>query len=205
MYPASDQHMRTLRTELPKDLQHGFQAHFSSWSHSASHYLLLFQEVRFSWFKNTTLASSTIRSPHACSIIKQSSQTLSKRFTSLFSWPENYALLIRVGEVIGTFYFSNISDWQRKCTGTQLAVPQSLKSRQSIACGASSTQMNLFGRLFRVFRSYANSIGEHILPFLIDLARLRCQRDSPAGAWNRFEVLGNDITKHDEFFGRYLS
>lgn len=32
--------------------------------------------------------------------------------------------------------------------------------QQSVACGAAGVQMNLFGRIFRVFRSYANSIGK---------------------------------------------
>lgn len=35
---------------------------------------------------------------------------------------------------------------------------QPLKQRGA-ACGAAGTQMNIFGRLFRVARSYANSLG----------------------------------------------
>ena len=34
------------------------------------------------------------------------------------------------------------------------------EKRRVVPCGATGTQMNLFSRLFRVARSYANSIGE---------------------------------------------
>lgn len=42
-------------------------------------------------------------------------------------------------------------------SGTQLAFTPT-RRRQSVACGAGTIQMNLFGRIFRVFRSYANSL-----------------------------------------------
>ena len=56
-------------------------------------------------------------------------------------------------------------------------------------CGATGTQMNLFSRLFRVARSYANSIGEwpeH--PVCTMLTSV-----NPAGAFKPLLDLVNDM------------
>ena len=47
--------------------------------------------------------------------------------------------------------------WAHVNVGTPV-LRQPLKQRGA-ACGAAGTQMNLFSRLFRVARSYANSLG----------------------------------------------
>ena len=43
--------------------------------------------------------------------------------------------------------------------GTQVSFPR--QQPRGSACGALGTQMNLFSRLFRVARSYANALGVH--------------------------------------------